>query len=78
MGPLFLLGTAWLAWGEQVEASAVLCMTVMMVPCGAVLGYLNGTCAAGIFLVMDKLEQYFQGPNSSTQSAGSPPAIPGS
>jgi len=78
MGPLFLLGTAWFAWGEQVEASAVLCMSVMMVPCGAFLGYLNGTCAAGIFLVMDKLEQYFQGPNSSTQSASSPPAIPAS
>jgi len=78
MGPLFLLGTAWFVWSDQVAAGTVLCMTVMMVPCGAFLGYLNGTCAAGIFLVMDKLEQYFQGPSSATPSAESPPALPAS
>jgi hypothetical protein len=78
MGPLFLLGTAWFAWGDQGEPGAVLCMSVMMVPCGAFLGYLNGTCAAGIFLVMDKLEQYFQSTSSSIPSAESPPALPAS
>jgi hypothetical protein len=75
MGPLFLLGTAWFFWSDSVSAGEVLCMTVMMVPCGAFLGYLNGTCAAGIFLVMDKLEQYFQGPRSSADSVVSSPAI---
>jgi len=75
MGPLFLLGTAWFSWADRVEAGEVLCMTVMMVPCGAFLGYLNGTCAAGIFLVMDKLEQYFQSPRSSPDSVVSSPAI---
>jgi len=30
-------------------------------PIGAFLGYLTGTCAAGIFLVMDYLEPYLQG-----------------
>lgn len=78
MGPLFLLGTAWFSWGEQSDAGGVLCMTVMMIPCGALLGYLNGTCAAGIFLVMDKLEQYFQSTSTSTSSAESPPALPAS
>jgi hypothetical protein len=37
------------------------CLAVMFVPFGAVLGYLTGTCAAGIFLVMDYLEPYLQG-----------------
>jgi hypothetical protein len=77
MGPLFLLGTAWFSPWEG-GAGQVLCLMVMMVPCGAFLGYLNGTCAAGIFLVMDKLEQYFQGTGSSTTSAESPPALPAS
>ena len=40
---------------------------------GAFLGYLTGTCAAGIFLVMDALEPYFQGqrpPAASPTSTG--------
>lgn len=62
MGPLFMLGSAWLTAWYNSNAAGLLCLTLMMVPCGAFLGYLNGTCAAGIFLVMDKLEQYLQGP----------------
>lgn len=67
MGPLFVLGTAWFGSGRQIHAAEVLCFTIMMVPCGAFLGYLNGTCAAGIFLVMDKLEQYFKAARDPTQ-----------
>ncbi|MCI0360396.1 MAG: hypothetical protein L0211_18120 [Planctomycetaceae bacterium] len=78
LGPLFLLGTAIVLWGEQVEAGFVLFLVVMMVPCGAFLGYLNGTCAAGIFLVMDKLEQYLKGESTATDSPISPPAVPAS
>ena len=33
-------------------------MLVFSIPCGAFLGYLTGTLAAGIFLVMDFLESY--------------------
>jgi hypothetical protein len=78
MGPLFLLGAAWFSWGNRVDAGEVLCMALMMVPCGAFLGYLNGTCAAGIFLVMDKLEQYFQDRREAPNSIASPPAVPAS
>ena len=65
MGPLFVLGTAWFTRWENTDGSLVLCFMVMMVPCGAFLGYLNGTCAAGIFLVMDKLEKYLKGDSAS-------------
>jgi len=40
---------------------AIACAVVAFIPCGALLGYLTGTCAAGIFLVMDYLEPYLQG-----------------
>jgi hypothetical protein len=36
-------------------------LAVPLIPCGALLGYLTGTCAAGIFLVMNYLEPYLQG-----------------
>jgi hypothetical protein len=39
----------------------VACAAVGFVPVGALLGYLTGTCAAGVFLVMDYLEPYLQG-----------------
>jgi hypothetical protein len=35
----------------------VFCAVVGFVPVGGLLGYLTGTCAAGVFLVMDYLEQ---------------------
>jgi hypothetical protein len=76
MGPLFLLGTAMFAWDEP--AGSVLCLTIMMIPCGAFLGYLNGTCAAGIFLVMDKLEQYLKGSSIREDSPVPTPAVPAS
>jgi hypothetical protein len=51
--------------------AGILCMTVMCIPAGAFLGYLTGTCAAGIFLVMDALEPYLQGerPTAATPSS---------
>jgi hypothetical protein len=76
MGPLFMLGTAWLTQWYGNKAAEVLCITLMMVPCGAFLGYLNGTCAAGIFLVMDKLEQYLQVP--AAEPTPPSPALPAS
>jgi hypothetical protein len=79
MGPLFLFGTAMVVWSDT-PAAQVLCLTVMMVPCGAFLGYLNGTCAAGIFLVMDKLEQWLKGSPAVGGPDGSlaSPAVPAS
>lgn len=51
---------------------AIACTMVISVPVGAFLGYLIGTCAAGIFLVMDALEPYLQGqrPASSSSAVG--------
>jgi len=39
---------------------ALLMFLIFGAPIGAFLGYLTGTCAAGIFLVMDYLEPYLQ------------------
>jgi hypothetical protein len=39
----------------------LVCAVVGFVPIGGLLGYLTGTCAAGVFLVMDYLEPYLQG-----------------
>jgi hypothetical protein len=55
--PLFTILAAFFNLGA---AGGVLCLSVVLVPFGAVLGYLTGTCAAGIFLVMDYLEPYLQ------------------
>jgi hypothetical protein len=46
----------------------IICLAIVIVPFGAVLGYLTGTCAAGIFLVMDYLEPYLQGHAFSASS----------
>jgi len=48
---------------------AVFSLTVL-VPFGAFLGYLTGTCAAGIFLVMDYLEPILQGQGSARSVSG--------
>lgn len=52
------------------DLGAIVCVMVMSVPIGAFQGYLTGTCAAGIFLVMDALEPYLQGQRPATPSAG--------
>jgi hypothetical protein len=38
------------------------------IPIGAFLGYLTGTCAAGIFLIMDYLEPYLQWQSRSSRT----------
>jgi hypothetical protein len=40
------------------NSGALICLAIGFIPVGAVLGYLTGTCAAGIFLVMDYVEPY--------------------
>jgi hypothetical protein len=63
--PVFMLLAAMFT--GQVE-SGMMCVAIVFVPFGAVLGYLTGTCAAGIFLVMDFLEPYLQGHAFSSAS----------
>ncbi len=81
LGPLFVLGSAWFSPWDNGNSGLVLCSMVMMIPCGAFLGYLNGTCAAGIFLVMDKLEKYLKGDTAKSLEPETPlpsPAMPAS
>jgi hypothetical protein len=73
IAPLFVLGWGWIR--NDVPAGGVLCFMVVSVPLGAFIGYLNGTCAAGIFLVMDKFEKYMQGEHTAIQTPNpAPPA----
>ena len=48
-------------FSENLNAEDIVCMTIGFVPFGALLGYITGTCAAGVFLVMDAAENYFKG-----------------
>ncbi len=73
IAPLFVLGAAW--FSKDLDAAAALCFMVASVPFGAFIGYLNGTCAAGIFLVMDKAEKYLRGEDDAPHTpAAAPPA----
>ena len=60
----------------------IACAAVGFVPIGGLLGYLTGTCAAGVFLVMDYLEPYLQGQafhdrvSAAASSASTPAAMP--
>ena len=44
----------------RVPVGLVVFLFVLSLPFGGLLGYLTGTCAAGIFLIMDQLERFFQ------------------
>lgn len=72
--PLFAMIAAM--FDGRAHPIAIIAMVVIFVPCGAILGYLTGTCAAGIFLVMDYLEPYLQGQRlaGGTHSSSAAPA----
>jgi hypothetical protein len=57
--PTFLAAAAIFVPGPDI--GGVLCMTVPGILFGAFAGYLIGTCVAGIFLLMDRLEPYLPG-----------------
>ncbi len=57
--PIFLAGTAFFVPGR--ESGGVLCMAVPGILFGGFAGYLIGTCVAGVFLLMDKLESFLPG-----------------
>jgi hypothetical protein len=71
--PLFALAAA--ALSDRRDAS-FLCAAIGFVPFGALLGYLTGTCAAGVFLVMDYLEHCLPGQSPIVPSQSSSPAQP--
>jgi hypothetical protein len=71
LAPLFV--PALLAGDMRLSGKEKLIFMIFLmafsVPVGAFLGYLTGTCAAGIFLVMDYLEPYLQWQRGSSRSA---------
>jgi hypothetical protein len=71
--PVFTIAAAVLS---NHSDPALACAVVAFIPCGALLGYLTGTCAAGIFLVMDYLEPYLQGQSPLATHPSSPAHSP--
>jgi hypothetical protein len=48
-------------YSDHGLAEGWICFAIFSIPFGAFLGYLTGTCAAGVFLLMDGLERYLKG-----------------
>lgn len=57
--PLFSFGMAFTTNGA--DSAEAVCSIIGGIPIGAFVGYLVGACAAGVFLLMDKLEPYLPG-----------------
>jgi hypothetical protein len=74
--PLFAVGAAaYIPSISSGEFIVVVFFSILVgIPAGALLGYITGTCAAGIFLVMDALEPYLQGRRPVRQAGSSSPA----
>jgi hypothetical protein len=62
LSPLF--AAAALAFSEQPHLGQLICVIWGSVFWGALGGYLTGTCAAGVFLVMEKIDPYLPGGRS--------------
>lgn len=62
--PLFMLG--WIGLWDRRAANGALCLLVLSVPIGGFFGYLTGTMAAGVFLVMDAAEKFLTGAGRQT------------
>lgn len=69
LAPVFLVGSAFFV-SEDIGLE-IICILVVLIPIGAFLGYLTGTCAAGVFLVMDKLEPWLKAPSSPSSTKSS-------
>jgi hypothetical protein len=77
MAPFFTLRlVAAAGFPIPYSVAAQIVVTIFLIPfsapVGAFLGYLTGTCAAGIFLVMDYFEPYLQGYSLTTHSSAKP------
>ena len=57
--PIFFTGAAFFV--PQRDFGLAICSAIPGILFGAFAGYLVGTCVAGIFLLMDKLEPYLPG-----------------
>jgi hypothetical protein len=54
--PVFVAGAAFVV--PQGDFGFALCSAIPSILFGAFAGYLIGTCVAGVFLLMDKLEPF--------------------
>jgi hypothetical protein len=68
---VFVLGSVWLFSHRSPHPLEIFALAVLSIPIGGFLGYLTGTCAAGVFLIMDKLEPYLQGERDDTPISSS-------
>jgi hypothetical protein len=72
LAPIFtihLIQRTWPYLGAGERAVLPFLGLMFSVPVGAFLGYLTGTCAAGVFLVMDRFERYWQAHSYRTRAA---------
>jgi len=53
--PMFLLAVA--AYSDSRQSTVAPCAALASIPLGAFLGYVTGTLAAGVFLIMDSAER---------------------
>jgi len=56
--PLFVIAMAVFAERNRFQPE-ILCFLLFSIPAGGFLGYLTGTCAGGVFLLMDLFEKYW-------------------
>ena len=69
MLPVFLIGVAMFMDGQHRGEFA--CLVVFSIPIGGFLGYVTGTFAGGIFLLMDMFEKYWTGKTWTGRAADS-------
>lgn len=55
LAPLFMV--AAVVVNRSMPIGAFACLLVITIPAGAILGYMTGTCAAGVFLLIDVAEK---------------------
>ncbi len=68
--PVFLILAAVLLNPRRIDEEMIICSVLGCVPIGAFLGYITGTLAAGVFLLMDSSERFF------ASFAGQPSRLP--
>jgi hypothetical protein len=59
MLPIFLIGMAMFVAGRY--GGEFMCLVLFSIPLGGFLGYVTGTFAGGVFLLMDMFEKYWTG-----------------
>jgi hypothetical protein len=72
MMPLFLIGAAM--YVDSPHRGEFACLVVFSIPLGGFLGYVTGTFAGGIFLLMDMFEKYWTRRSAAAEAKSSGPS----